>query len=78
MWNATIALRRPTVRFLPAIIVFSVLIVLNLLSACYLSRRTFRDFAVQFVAECEAEKHSRMMQKAAQKRIQDEIRSRKS
>ena len=78
VWNATITLRGPTVKFLPAIIVFSALIALNLLSAWYLSRRTFREFSVQFVAERDKERDSRMMQKAAQKRMQDEIRSTKS
>jgi hypothetical protein len=58
--------------------VFSASVALNLLSAWYLSRRTFREFSVQFVAERDKEKHSRMMQKAAQKRMQDEIRSTKS
>ncbi len=64
VWNASIALRRPTVKFLPAAIVFSALVALNLLSAWYLSRRTFREFSVRFVAERKKEKHSRMMQKA--------------
>ena len=76
--NATIALRRPTVKFLPALILVSALVVLNLLCAWYLSRRSFREFSVQFVAERDKERHSRMMQKAAQKRMQDEIRSTKS
>jgi len=75
VWNATIVLRRPTVKLLPAIVLFSVLVAFNLLSAWYLSRRTFREFAVQFVAERNKEKHSRMMQKVAQKKILDEIRS---
>ncbi|HXB01290.1 MAG TPA: hypothetical protein VNV15_00565 [Opitutaceae bacterium] len=51
VWNATIVLRRPTVKFLPAFVLFSALVALNLLSAWYLSRRTFREFSVQFVAE---------------------------
>src|SRR5438094_3124173 len=63
VWNSTIALRGPTVKLLPAILLFSVLVALNLLSAWYLSRRSFREFAVQFAAERDKEKHSRMMQK---------------
>jgi hypothetical protein len=78
VWNGTIALHRPTVKFLPAVIVFSVLVALNLSSAWYLSRRSFREFAAQFVTERDKERRSRMMQKAAQKRVQDEIRSMKS
>lgn len=74
MWNATVALRRPTVKLLPAVVLFSVLVAFNLLSAWYLSRRTFREFSVQFVAERDKEKHSRMMQKVSQKRILDDIR----
>jgi hypothetical protein len=74
VWNSTIALRRPTVRLVPAILVFSVLVALNLLSAWYLSRRSFREFAVRFVAERDKEKHSRMMQKLSQKKILDDIR----
>jgi hypothetical protein len=59
VWNATVALRSPTVKLLPATAFFSVLIGLNLSSAWYLSRRTFREFAVQFVAERAKEKQSR-------------------
>jgi hypothetical protein len=59
VWNATIALRRPTVKFLPAFVLFSALVALNLLSAWYLSRRTFREFSVQFVAERNKLKTSR-------------------
>lgn len=75
IWSSTIALRRPTVKLLPAIFIFSVLVAFNLLSAWYLSRRSFREFAIQFVAERDKEKRSRMMQKASQKKILDEIRS---
>jgi len=46
-----------------------------LLSVWYLSRRSFREFAVQFVTEYDKEKHSRMMQKVSQKKILDDIRS---
>ena len=77
-WNATIVLRRPTVKFVPALIVFSALVSMNILSAWYLSRRTFRDFSVRFVAERDNEKHARVMQKAAQRRTEQEIRSMKS
>jgi hypothetical protein len=71
VWNATISLRQSTVKPLPAIVLFSVLIAFNLLSVWYLSRRTFREFAVQFVAE----RNSFLMQKTAEKRTRDEIRS---
>ena len=67
VWTATIELRRPTVKFIPAIVVFSVLIAFNLLSAWYLSRRPFREFAVQFVAEHRKERASSFAEKAAQK-----------
>ena len=75
IWNATIILPRPTVKLFPAIGLFSVLVTVNLLSAWYLSRRTFREFSVQFVAERDEEKHSRMMQKVSQKKILDDLRS---
>ena len=75
IWNATIVLPRPTVKLLPASVFFSVLVAFNLLSAWCLSRRTFREFSVQFVAERDKEKHSRMMQKVSQKQILEDIRS---
>jgi len=78
LWNANIVLRQPTAKLIPAIIAFSVLISLNLLSAWHLSRRFFREFAVQFVLEQKKERHSRLMQKAAQKKIRDEIRRMRS
>jgi hypothetical protein len=49
-------------------------VALNLLSAWYLYRRSFREIAVQFVAERDKEKHSRMMQKISQKKILDDLR----
>ncbi len=74
-WNANILLRRPGVKVLASIVLFSALVALNILSAWYLSRRTFREFAVQFVAEQDKERHSRMMQEASQKKMLDDIRS---
>lgn len=68
VWNATFALRAPTVKFFPALTVFCTLIAFNLLSAWYLSRRSFREFAVRFVAEREEARRSRMMQKASLKK----------
>ena len=73
-WNATIILRRPGVRLVPAIILFSTLIGLNLLSAWYLSRRLFREFAVQLVVEWQKETNWRHSQKVSQKMLNGEIR----
>jgi hypothetical protein len=75
IWKAPVALRRPEVKLIPATVLFCVLIAFNLLSVWYLSRRSFREFAIQFVAEHDKEKHSRMMRKVAQKKILDDIRS---
>ena len=61
-----------------AVVFISVLVCINLLSAWYLSRRSFREFAVQYVTECDKKQHSRMMQKAAQERTEDEIRKMRS
>ena len=72
IWNSTIVLRLPTVKLLPAIVGFSVPVALSLLSAWYLSRRRFRECSVQFVAERDKEKHSRMMQKISRKKILDD------
>lgn len=58
IWNSTTALRQPTVKLLPATLFFSVLVSFNLFSAWYLSRRSFREFAVKFVAERDTEKLS--------------------
>lgn len=44
-------LRSPNAKLLPLIVLFSVVFTLNLFSACYLSRRSFREFAVQFVID---------------------------
>jgi hypothetical protein len=80
IWNSTAALLNPAVKPLPAIALFSVLVALNLLSAWYLSRQSFREFAVEFrverdkiLAERDKEKHSRMMQKVCQKKILDDV-----
>jgi hypothetical protein len=68
VWNSIFMLGRLSV-FLSVIAVF------NVSSVWYLSRRTFREFAVQFAAERAKEKHSRMMREASQKRILDDVRS---
>ena len=49
--------------------------VLNVASAWYLSRSSFRKFAYEFAAERARERHSRRMQKASQERIQTELRA---
>jgi hypothetical protein len=49
--------------------------VLNIASASYLARRSFREFAVQFVAERAKERNSQMMQKASQKKMAKDLRS---
>src|SRR5262249_29150488 len=53
IWNSTWFFKRPTVRIVPALTLFSVLITLNVLSAFYLSTPSFRKLAVAFVAERE-------------------------
>jgi len=67
VWNGSIVFRSPKLKLLPAVILFSILFLFNLLSVWYLSRRSFREFAVQFVTEYDKEKHSRMMQKVFSK-----------
>jgi hypothetical protein len=47
---------------------------LSLTSALYLVHRRFREFAVQFVLEREKEKNSRMMQKASQKAMLNDLK----
>jgi hypothetical protein len=49
---------------------------LNVSSACYLARRRFREFAVQFVAERESLRHSQMMQRVSKKQLAKEAGSR--
>ena len=56
----------------------SIIGIFNLVSAWYLARRSFREFAVRYVAEHKAERHSRLMQIAAQKNTLDEIRKSKT
>ena len=53
------------------LVFFGPLLALNLSSVWYLSRRSFRDFAIQF----EKETHSRLMQKTAQKKVLDELKN---
>ena len=56
-------------------IVSSVVIgALSLASVFYLTRRPFRDYALQFVAEREREKNSRMMQKSAEKALMKDLK----
>ncbi len=74
IWNARIVLHHPNVKPLRAALAFSLFVALNLSSAWYLCRRRFREFAVQFVAEHDKEKISRMMQKIAQEKVLDDIR----
>jgi hypothetical protein len=59
-------------------LIFSIPAVLNLACIWYLTRRSFRGFAAQFAAEREKANRSRLMQKIAQKRMKDEIRSMRS
>jgi len=70
-WNFAVAASRTEVKVIRGAIVFSILILFNLASAWYLSRRSFRELAVQFVAERE----SQMMRNASQKAVQKEISS---
>ena len=78
VWNATIVLRHHSVKIIPAICALSIFVALNLFSAWYLSRRSFREFSIQYVAERDKQRHLRMMQKAAQKSIQKQHQSKKS
>jgi hypothetical protein len=72
-WNFAVLTRSPETNLSRAVPLFSVLILLNLLSAWYLSRRSFRELAVQFVADREKE----LMRNASQKAVQMEISSRR-
>ena len=72
-WNFAVLVTRPETNLSRAVPLFSILILLNLLSAWYLSRRSFREFAVQFVAERERQ----LMRNASQKAVQKEISSRR-
>jgi hypothetical protein len=70
VWNATVILPRPNVKLVSASILFTVLIGINALCIWYLSRRSFREFAVQFVAK----RKLGPMDEAAQEAIQADIR----
>ena len=77
VWNA--AVRLP-LKLFPAITFFSVFIALNVLSAWYLARRSFREFAVRFVRERQLgrARHSPMMQKVSEKKILSDIHDMKA
>lgn len=57
---------------------FIIFAVLNVACIGFLTRRSFREFAVQFDAEREKERHSSLAQKTAQKALDDELRKPKS
>ena len=58
-------------RFFLSLLTFSTL---NIASACYLAGRRFREFAVQYVAERESIRHSRMIQRLSQRKLAHELR----
>jgi hypothetical protein len=72
-WNFAVLAARPDTNLSRAVPLFFALIVLNLLSAWYLSRRSFRELSVHFVAEHEKQ----LMQNASRKAVQNEISSRR-
>jgi len=74
MWNTFVLLPRLE-RPLRPVLVFTAFSLLNVVSAWYLARRGFRQFAVQFVAEREGQRHSQMMQTASQKKVAHDLRS---
>ena len=77
VWTATIELRRPTVKFIPAIVVFSVLIAFNLLSAWYLSRALFESLRFSLWLSIGKSAHH-LSRKRQLRRTQDEMRSMRS
>lgn len=74
LWGLSFRIPTPESNVRP---LFGPLILCSLNFACiwYLGRRTFRDFAVEFVAQRKAEKHSLAMQEASRKKIADDTRS---
>lgn len=73
IWNGLVFFRQheqPRV-----LVVFMVPVALNLACIYFLMRRSFREFAVRFDGEREQDRRSRATQKAAQKRMEKEIRS---
>jgi hypothetical protein len=79
IWTVTLVLNsciialRPDRRLRP-VAVLLLFAAFNAASISYLVRRSFRSFAVQFVAERQKEKHSRTMQKISQKKVQKGLR----
>jgi hypothetical protein len=69
IWTFAVLAHRLERPFLSAAVLLAFCI-FNVGSIWYLTRRGFRDFADQFVSEREKEKHSRMMQKISQKKLQ--------
>lgn len=76
IWSLTALLGGPSVKLPLYPRGYVTFISANLLCAWYLSRPGFRELADRFAAEHEKTAHSRMMQKAAEKRIRDESRRR--
>ena len=73
VWNTITILSRRSTKPATLIMIF-VALVFNVLSVWYLSRRSFREFSVQFVTEQDKEKHSREMQEISQRKILKDIR----
>jgi hypothetical protein len=72
--NEVVFLRRPEVFFVRVVVLLSLLLCMNLFCACYLARRSFRQFAVEYVKE----RRSQMQQSAAQKRMRRDLRKSRS
>jgi len=75
-WSVTLIWRAPGLLSLPqakpvrVAIFLSAIVAFNLASAWYLSRRSFREFATQYVAEQIKEKNTLAMQRIAQKKVE--------
>ena len=75
-WNCIVLfLQLEHLRGLLSFIIFAVL---NVACIGFLTRRSFREFAVQFDVEREKERRSSLAQKTAQRALADELRKPKS
>jgi hypothetical protein len=74
-WNFGLVLLAGSAHPVRILVAWLVIGSLNAAAVWCLCRRSFREFAAQYVGEQQREKHSRMMEKVSQKALAKELKS---
>ena len=72
-WKSPLLFQNPAVRPVRVALFLSLFVVLNLLCAWGLSRKSFRENAVQFVTERRKKKDAEMLKRASEERLRKEV-----